>query len=90
MLVDTGRVADLDSVMDTMVDRGRCIPLLGGMDRLPGPGRRLGRSVLTRGDHARLEDLPAAAAEARAGPGFRPPDPGPASRLAPPGPAQPG
>lgn len=60
MAVDTHRIADLDSLMAVMDD---------GDDEahrysvawidLAAKGANLGRSVLTRGDHARLDQLPA-------------------------------
>ncbi len=60
MAVDTHRIADLDSLMAVMDD---------GDDEahrysvawidLAAKGRHMGRSVLTRGDHARLDQLPA-------------------------------
>lgn len=58
MAVDTHRIADVDTLMATMAD---------GDDEahrysvawidLAAKGRQLGRSVLTRGDHARIDQL---------------------------------
>ena len=59
LLVDTERAADLDDGHGQDAHRGRRLPLLGGLDRLPVHREPLGRSVLTRGNHARLDDLPA-------------------------------
>ena len=59
MRVDTERVGGIDELMDTMEsgdDRYRYS--VAWMDCVAS-GRNLGRAVLTRADHARLDDLPA-------------------------------
>ena len=58
LLVDTERAPDLDSAMDKMLTGDDAYRYSVAWIDCQSTGRQLGRSVLTRGDHARLEDLP--------------------------------
>jgi decaprenylphospho-beta-D-ribofuranose 2-oxidase len=62
MRVDTTRIADLDTLLATMTDGDEDVRYSVAWIDLVAKGRHLGRSVLTRGDHARLAELDAAKA----------------------------
>ncbi len=62
MAVDTRRIGDLDSLFSAMDDGDDQYRYSVAWIDLAAKGRHLGRSALTRGDHARLDQLPAKAA----------------------------
>jgi decaprenylphospho-beta-D-ribofuranose 2-oxidase len=64
MRVDTSRIADLDTLLATMSDSDHQFRYSVAWIDLVAKGRNLGRSVLTRGDHARLVELDAGQAVA--------------------------
>jgi decaprenylphospho-beta-D-ribofuranose 2-oxidase len=59
MRVDTSRVADLDTLLATMSDGDDDVRYSVAWIDLVAKGRHLGRSVLSRGDHATMADLDA-------------------------------
>jgi decaprenylphospho-beta-D-ribofuranose 2-oxidase len=59
MRVDTSRVPDLDTLLATMSSSDDDVRYSVAWIDLVAKGRHLGRSVLSRGDHARLDDLDA-------------------------------
>jgi decaprenylphospho-beta-D-ribofuranose 2-oxidase len=58
MLIDTERTRDLDDVLDRMQRRDDDYQYSVAWIDCSARGARLGRSVLTRGHHARRDDLP--------------------------------
>ena len=57
MTVDTERVGDLDELLDVMTTGDDAYRYSVAWIDLLARGRAVGRSVLTRGDHARVEEL---------------------------------
>jgi decaprenylphospho-beta-D-ribofuranose 2-oxidase len=64
MRVDTSRIGDLDTLLSTMSESDDDFRYSVAWIDLVAKGRNLGRSVLTRGDHARLVELDAGQAVA--------------------------
>jgi decaprenylphospho-beta-D-ribofuranose 2-oxidase len=62
MSVDTRRISDLDALFAAMSDGDDQYRYSVAWIDLAAKGPHLGRSALTRGDHARLDELPAKAA----------------------------
>ncbi|HZN75514.1 MAG TPA: FAD-binding oxidoreductase [Micromonosporaceae bacterium] len=60
MVVDTERAADLDTVLAELADGDERYPYSAAWVDLGTGGARTGRGVLTRGRHARRDDLPPA------------------------------
>ncbi len=60
MLVDTERASDLDDVMSKMISGDDGYRYSVAWIDCQSGGSKLGRSVLTRGDHARMDELPPA------------------------------
>ena len=58
MSVDTQRVGDLDALFAAMSEGDEAHRYSVAWIDLAAKGRHLGRSALTRGDHARLDELP--------------------------------
>ncbi len=59
MRIDTSRIADLDALLATMSSSDDEVRYSVAWIDLMAKGRNLGRSVLSRGDHARLAELDA-------------------------------
>jgi decaprenylphospho-beta-D-ribofuranose 2-oxidase len=57
MSVDTSRLPDLDALFAAMSDGDEHVRYSVAWIDLAATGRQLGRSVLSRGDHARLDEL---------------------------------
>jgi decaprenylphospho-beta-D-ribofuranose 2-oxidase len=59
MTVDTNRIADLDALLESMAEGDDRYRYSVAWIDLAAKGRQLGRSVLTRGDHAGVDQLSA-------------------------------